>query len=148
MSYIDNEKYKKMKSPKIDGGFSFQFEKDFDKDEIEKLLDLKCKSFALKKDTKINPITNEKAPGFIRFAFKEQENADCGSFVKVIVDYLYGFKAEINSLCEKYDGKLNIYQNIYLTSLKHPYIQLDRETIKKMGELNIMLDTSIDFLEY
>lgn len=66
----------------------------------------------------------------------------------MIVDYLYGFKTEINSLCEKYDGKLNIYQNIYLTSLKHPYIQLDRETIKKMGELNIMLDTSIDFLEY
>ena len=148
MKNIDNEKYSKMKEPKIEGGFTFEFEKDFDKNEVENLLNLKCKSFALKKDTKINPLTKQKAPSFIRFALKDKESVDCGEYLTYIVDYLYNFKGKILALYEKYDGRLVIYMDIFLTSLKHPYIQLNNETIKKMGELNAMLDTSIDFYEY
>ena len=62
MKSIDNAKYVNMKNPKLVGGFTFNLNKDFDKDEVEKVVNLKCKSFLLTKDAKINPITKKEHP--------------------------------------------------------------------------------------
>ena len=65
-----------------------------------------------------------------------------------LVNYLYNFKDQTNNLLKKYNGELAIHFNLFLTSFKSASLNLNADMIKKMAELNINFDSSVDFFDY
>jgi len=113
---------------------------------LKKIVKLKSKTFKLQNETKFNPFTGEKAPGFICFEVVNKEDRDAGEIISSIVEYLYRFKDKLVPLLKSHNGDIEIYLDISILSPKCPYIQLSHETIKKMDELNVHLETSIEII--
>ncbi len=143
---IDESFYKKLSNPKIKTIVTFYFNKEFNKEEVENTINLKSLYFKQLKDTKI--INNKKLPGYIGFLWQEIDGRIFDENLSSLVNFLYNFKDQINNLLKKYNGEIAIHFNLFLTSFKSASLNLNAEMIKKMAELNINFDSSVDFFDY
>lgn len=146
---ISVDDLKSMPQPKIECSVTFNLKKNHNKAEIEKILNKKC-LYSVTYDEQMENLKEKKidttdSEGYIAFDFGSIDSYDGETIVKNAVNYLYERKDEIKKLNESLDGEIEILLDVFLTSFNNPYVIIEKDTIKKMAELNIWLDQSIDF---
>jgi len=149
---IDLEDLKSMPKPKIECKVTFYFEKNHNKEEIEKILN-KNSLYSVIKDKAVENVKKKKLNrenifGYISFDFGSFESFNCEKIIADIVNCFYERKNKIKNINKKLGGKINFLLDILLTSFNTPYVYMNNEILKKMSELNMSFEESVNFYDY
>lgn len=145
MKTIDKQDFDKMPLPSVSARFTFYFDDNFDKTEIENLIGLKAKFCKLTKDAFVNPETKQKAKGFISFCSNEKDILDVNEILDPMIDYMFSKQSEIKTIQQKWNGELKVFADILLKSFKTPILRLSNENITKLEKLGASFEPIIMF---